>query len=273
MYKKWNCVLEQLKQLDSSVIAFSGGTDSSLLLQAAAQSKIRAIAVTARAEIFPSKAMSAAEQTASAFGIPHLFVEFDIYQITQFASNPQDRCYHCKKSLISLMKKAAAENNFRYILDGTNADDIGDYRPGLKALTEEGVISPLKEAGLTKKEILLLADEFNVPATPSDACLASRVPYGETITHVKLNQIEQGESFLHTMGFNQCRVRHHGNTARIELKAGDIERLVRQKNREKILAHFGSLGFTYTSIDLRGYVTGSMNKPLRKETLPWKTKE
>jgi len=267
MLQKWERVLKQLKQLDNSLIAYSGGTDSSLLLQAAAVSKIRALAVTARTKVIPKTALAAAEQKAQEIGIPHQFVDFDVFQVPGFSSNTPDRCYHCKKHLIQLLRKVAGENNCRYILDGTNADDAKDYRPGMKAIEEEGVISPLWEAGLTKKEILSLSGEFDLKVMPSDACLASRVPYGENITPAKLEQIELGEALLHRLGFRQCRVRHHGNIARIEVPADEIERLVEQHLRKTILDYFQSLGFIYTAVDMRGYLSGSMNMALKKENL------
>ena len=273
MYQKWDSVLQQLKQLDNSLIAYSGGTDSSLLLKGAAESKIRVLAVTARAEIFSKAMLVTAQEKARELGIPHKFADLDIFHNPKFVSNPPDKCYHCKKDLILLLKKVAREKGYTYILDGTNADDIKDYRPGLRALSEEGVISPLKEAGLTKKEIIALTQEFNLPVVPEDACLASRLPYGERISAAKLHQIELGEGFLRDLGFKQCRVRHHGSIARIEVPTDYLDDLIDPPVRLTICDYFESLGFTYTTLDLGGYVAGSMNKPLGKEPSPWTTKE
>lgn len=273
MYQKWDNVLQQLKQHDNSLIAYSGGTDSNLLLKAAAESKINVLAVTARAEIFSKTMLATAGETARKLGVPHEFADFDIFHIKEFASNPPDRCYHCKRSLIHLFKKVAQEKGYTYILDGTNADDLKDYRPGLQALSEEEVISPLKEAGLFKTEIITLSKKFNLSVIPEDACLASRIPYGEQVSASKLHQIELGEGFLHTLGFKQCRVRHHGSIARIEVPADNFEALMDHSVRKTIHNYFEGLGFAYAALDLEGYATGSMNKSLEKETMPWNTKE
>ena len=270
MYKKWERVLDQINSLDRTVVAFSGGMDSTLVLKAASQAKSNILAVTARAEIYPETEFQRAEQTAQALGIPHIYVDFQILNEEEFSSNPKNRCYICKKRLLTLLKRIAKENNCSYVLDGTNADDLKDYRPGLKALFEEGILSPLKEAGLTKREVLLLAEEFKLPVIPSNACLASRIPYQEPITSAKLRQIEKAEALLHDLGFKQCRVRHQGVTARIEVPPVDLERLMHQPTREIIATYFEGLGFFYTALDLRGYKTGNLNKPLQKEALQWK---
>lgn len=264
MYSKWELVIQQLKKLESAVIAFSGGLDSSLLLQAAVQAEIRTLAVTARADIFSPTELAHAEKTALRLGIPHMFVDFNILNCSEFTANSPDRCYICKKALLCLLKDIAGKSNYSCVVDGTNASDLQDYRPGLKALREEGVISPLKEAGLTKKDILLLSEQFGLPIVPDNACLASRIPYGIQITHSKLQMIERAESLLHSLGIKQCRVRHEGNTARIEVPLYEFEKIISDKNREIILSGFERLGFLFTALDLRGYTSGSLNKQLGK---------
>lgn len=267
MDRKWHTVLEQFKRLDSAVIAFSGGMDSTLLLAAAAQVQAKVLAVTARGDIFSSLELARAEQTAQELGIPHMFFDFEILHDSEFIANGADRCYLCKKALIAILKYIADKKEFVHIIDGTNADDVHDYRPGLKALSEEGVLSPLKEAGLTKGEVLLMAERLNLPVIPSNACLASRVPFGHLITSRKLKQIEEAEQMLLSLGFSQCRVRHHGEIARIELPESGFRKILSAEMREKIIVFLESLGFDYISLDLLGYVTGSMNKSLKKGDL------
>ncbi len=262
MQRKWDKVLTQFKQFEYCLIAYSGGTDSTLLLEAAVQADSHALAVTARGNIFPEKEVSHAEMTAKTMGIPHLFVDFPILEVSQFSLNPKDRCYVCKKKLLGLMQQVAEEQGCTHIVEGTNLDDLADYRPGLQALTEEGIISPLKEAGLTKEEIRLLARQFGLPVRPSSPCLASRIPYDEPITLLKLSRIEKGEAFLDSLGFTPNRVRCHGELARIEVPPADVERLVSQANRNAIVEYFEVLGFAYTAMDLRGFVSGSLNKIL-----------
>jgi uncharacterized protein len=264
MYVKWEQVLRQLKSIDSAIIAFSGGLDSTLLLQGAAQAQTKVLAVTARADIFPQSELVHAEQTALRFGVPHMFADFNILNCTEFTSNPGNRCYVCKKRLIGLLKEIARVNHFHFIIDGTNASDLTDYRPGLKALQEEKIVSPLKEARLTKREILLLAEEFGLPAVPDNACLASRIPYGQPITSQKLEMIEKAESLLHSLGFKLCRVRYEGDTARIEVPERDFEKIMIKKNREAILSGFESVGFLFTALELHGYASGSLNKLLKR---------
>ena len=273
MNKKWNLLLARFKQLDNSVVAFSGGTDSTLLLFAASQAGSKVLAVTATADVYQQAETTRAGRVARELGVPHIFAYSDILSVEDFTNNSKDRCYFCKKNLIHMLRKIAQENNCSYILDGTNADDIHDYRPGLKALSEGGIISPLREVGLTKKEILELTKEFGLPITPGNTCLASRIPYGTPINRAELRQIEQAEELLHTLGFKECRVRHHGDIARIEVPEGDIEKITDETTRKTILSNFEKLGFIYTAADLRGYVTGSLNKPLTKEALEWKPKD
>lgn len=264
MHRKWEKVLTQFQQFEYCLIAYSGGTDSTLLLEAALQAGIPALAVTARGEIFPETELALAGKTAEDMGIPHLFVDFPILEHPDFCLNSKERCYLCKKQLLRLMQQVFRDKGCSHIVEGTNLDDLADYRPGLQALAEEGIISPLKEAGLTKEEIIKLAEEFSLPVSPSSPCLASRIPYGESVTLAKLKRIEAGEALLKSLGFTPCRVRCHGDVARIEVLTSDLPKLLSKTNRNSILEHFEQLGFVYTSLDLRGFVSGSLNKPLKE---------
>lgn len=264
MHRKWEKVLTQFQQFEYCLIAYSGGTDSTLLLEAAVQTGIPALAVTARGKIFSETELFQAGKTAESRGLSHLFVDFPILEQPDFCLNSKDRCYLCKKQLLSLIKQVSLEQGCSHIVEGTNLDDLADYRPGLRALAEEGIISPLKEAGLKKKEIIQLVEEFKLPVRPSSPCLASRIPYGESITLAKLRRIEGGETLLKSLGFNHCRVRCHGDVARIEVPPADFESLLSDTNKNSIVEHFEQLGFGYTSLDLQGFVSGSLNKLLKE---------
>lgn len=266
MQNKWNELIIRLRDLDSAVVAFSGGMDSTLVAKAAADVLgEKAMAVTFRGNIFPRKESQQAAAMAAQLDIKHIFVDAPVLEDPSFSGNPANRCYLCKKRMLGLLKEVAREAGFRHLLDGTNASDSGDYRPGAKAVREMGVLSPLKEAGLTKGEIRLLSHQFGLPQTPGNACLASRIPYGEEITAGKLTQVEKAEELLHSLGFTICRVRHHGETARIEVPEAYLKKILDSGNRQAILNRFIALGFTYVSLDLNGYVSGSLNKTLPGE--------
>lgn len=266
MLNKWHKALKLIRGLDSAVIAFSGGMDSTLVAKAASLVlKDNTLAVTLTSEIFPSSDLKRAGEMASKLGIQHIFAESTILQKECFQTNPSDRCYHCKKHMLEILKGICLEQGYSFILDGTNADDIHDFRPGLRASQEMGVISPLKEAGLTKRDIFLLSACFGLPLTPENACLASRVPWGSPITREKLAQIDQAENFLHSLGFKQCRVRHHEDTARIEVLEDDMEKLMDPEDRKAIYRALRDMGFTFVSLDLGGYRPGNLNKLVPKE--------
>jgi uncharacterized protein len=249
-----------LKDLKSFVIAFSGGVDSSFLVYKAMKAgKLKFIAVTIRTPYIPKREISEAVAFTEKYGIPHKIIDADFPELIRH--NPQERCYLCKKSLFTKIESLALDNGYQYILDGTNADDSSDYRPGLKALKEMQVRSPLAEAGLTKKEIReqLFKEGLELWDKPAMACLLTRVPYETEITDGMLRMVEKAEEHLMEMGYPGTRVRIHGNIARIECLPGFLQKMVSDPVREKIVAELKKLGFRYISIDMEGYRTGSMN--------------
>lgn len=247
----------------SAAVAFSGGVDSTLLLKAAHDAiGDKAFAVTALSGVFPKRERGEAEEFCKKEGCRQYILSFDELEIEGFAGNPPDRCYRCKKALFTAMKKLALEKGAACLAEGSNTDDNNDYRPGLKAIAELGIESPLQRAGLNKKEIRYLLKKMEIPVweKPSFACLASRFVYGEAITREKLAMVEAGEEYLYQKGFRQFRVRIHGSLARIELLSEDISRLLEEPLREDIRRQFLSIGFTYVALDMGGYEMGSMNR-------------
>lgn len=260
---KLNNLQQSLKELGSAAIAFSGGVDSTFLLKVAHQVLAdRALAITAISGLFPEREITEANELVIAEGIRHILYEMDEFAIAGFAENPVNRCYLCKKYLFSCFLEITARQGIPYLLEGSNVDDDRDYRPGNIAVRELGVLSPLREAGLTKTEIRRLSNEMGLPTwnKPSFACLASRFPYGETITREKLKAVETSERLLFDLGFNQVRVRRHGRLARIEVHPDEMEKLTSPGIREAIYAGIKQTGFTYVTLDMQGYRTGSMNE-------------
>ena len=261
---KLNLLREYLGQLKNTAVAFSGGVDSSLLLAVASEVLGKnVIAVTARSAFFSKRELNESERFCESLGVRQIFADCDVLRNSCITENPVNRCYLCKKDVFSKIISCVRENNFSSVCEGTNADDLSDFRPGMQAVKELGVKSPLLECGFHKAEIRELLSEmkFSVAAKPSMACLASRIPYGEEITAAKLMMVEKAENFLKELGAGQVRVRLHGeNLCRIEVPEGEMQNVFAQ--REKIVSEFSSLGFKYVSLDLCGYRTGSLNEVL-----------
>jgi len=252
-----------IKSYESATVAFSGGVDSSFLLKVAFDVLgNNVLAVTAKSYTFPEREYNEAVSFVNKYGITHVTIVSNELEIEGFSQNATNRCYICKRELFSKINALAKKANLKYVLEGSNQDDLSDFRPGLRAVEELSIASPLKEAGLTKDDIRILSKEMGLDTwkKPSFACLSSRFPYGQTITKEKLHMVDKAEQFLIDLGFEQIRVRHHGDVARIELPSDEIKKVFELNISNDIYAYFKELGFKYTSLDLRGYRTGSMNE-------------
>lgn len=260
---KFRKLKEYLKSLNTTAIAFSSGVDSTFLLKTAHEVLGEGvIALTAKSSIFPERELDEAIEFCKKEHIEHVILDFEPLQIEEFYVNPANRCYVCKKNLYKQFIKIAREHKIEHILEGSNIDDERDYRPGMQAVRELGIKSPLQTVQLTKDEIRILSQQMNLHAweKPSYACLASRFVYGEHITEEKLKMVEKAEQLLFESGFKQMRVRIHENIARIEVMPEEFEKLMQL--REKIVSGLKKYGFNYITMDLTGYRTGSMNETL-----------
>ncbi len=263
--RKFNKLKDDLKQMERVIIAYSGGVDSTFLVKTASISDLKEIiAVTASSESLPEEELSFAKEMASLLKIRHRIIFTEELKDDNFSNNPPERCYYCKKELFTKLKEMASEENIQYILDGTNADDVHDWRPGMKAIRELGIISPLRNVGLTKKEIRELSFSLGLktwdkPATP---CLASRFPYGERITSEALERVNRAERFIKGFGIRELRVREHEKIARLEMPAKDFMLLMDKGVRTEIVNFLKSLGYIYITLDLQGLRSGSLNEML-----------
>lgn len=267
--KKLEKLKKYLKTLGSVAVAFSSGVDSTFLLKVAHDVLgDNAVAITLNASNFPRQEIENSKVFCKKEGIRHFQCEFNPLQIEGFADNPPDRCYICKKEIFSQIMELAKENGITNVVEGSNMDDNGDYRPGLKAIKELKVLSPLQVAELTKAEIRELSKDMGLDIwdKPSKACLASRFVYGEEITVEKLEMVEQAEQLLTDLGYVQSRVRIHGELARIEILPEHIERFMRY-HKESVYKKLKEIGFLYVTLDLEGYRTGSMNERLGKDEI------
>lgn len=273
--EKYDGLLAYLRSLGRVAVAFSSGVDSTFLLYAAKEALgANALALTASGPIFPKREQEEAETFCAQIGVRQKVLQYDPLSVAGFADNPKNRCYICKRALLGMITRAAAQEQIQYVVEGSNLDDEGDYRPGLVAVQELGILSPLRTCGFTKQEIRIISHELGLPTwdKSSFACLSSRIPYGEEITEDKLAMIERAEALLLAEHFRQFRVRVHGQLARIELLPEDMDRMLDADLRQRIDQTFHEIGFAYVTLDLTGYRTGSLNETLTAEEKNYRQK-
>lgn len=264
--QKYAALQALLRECGRVVVAFSGGVDSTFLLRVALDTlgAERVLAVIGNSDSYSARELAEATRLAEEMGAAFRIIHSTEMDDPRYVANPKDRCYYCKSDLFSRLVAVAAAEGYQTVLDGNNADDRGDWRPGQQAARELGVRSPLMDVGMTKAEIRVLSRELGLPTAekPSLACLASRIPYGTPITRAALAAIETAENLLRDLGFSQVRVRHHGPIARIELPPDEMSRLLDPALRVQVIRRLQELGYQYTALDLQGYRTGSMNEVL-----------
>jgi len=269
--KELKTKIENLKEVFFSmgkvIVAFSGGVDSTFLLRMArdALGTENVLAVTALSPLYPERELKFANKTAKQMGVKHLLIESNELEIKGFSQNPPDRCYLCKRELFSELKSLAQQKQIPFVIEGSTLDDEKDYRPGKKAIEELGIRSPLLEASFTKADVREVSKSLGLPTwdKPSFACFASRFPYGQEITLEELKQVSEAEDFLIGLGFKQVRVRHYDDLARIEIHKEEIERMLDEPVREKVVERLKMIGYRYVTLDLQGFRSGSMNEVLR----------
>lgn len=260
--RKFQELLYILKKMRSALLAYSGGVDSTFLLSSAKKAGIRIKAVTAFSETMARKDFLSACELAKLLDVEHEVIRTEEMNNLDFIKNTRDRCFYCKDELFSRLQQIAYKEGYDFVIDGSNADDSKDWRPGMKAAMKYGVRSPLLEAGLSKEDIRQLSRQMGLPtwSKPSSPCLSSRFPYGMTITLDALRKVEKAEDLLKDLGFTELRVRYYGDTARIELRTDEIERILDKRIRNKVIEQFKKIGFKYISLDLEGFRSGRLNQ-------------